>query len=242
MKEIDKKLAYLEFYRRENALGHAPMASELTFYDYVKNGDLEGVKKTSVPLGGKGFGVLSEDKLRNLKYHLIITVAFITRFCVEGGMEQETAYNLSDLYIQKVDAATTISEVHTLHQQIVYDFTERMAALKRKEYSRTVVQCFDYVYMHLNEKIRLSQVAEHVGLSASYLSRLFHAETGKTLVDYITEKRIETSCNMLRYSDYSISDIAEFLSFSSPSYFCDIFKHQTGMTPNEYRKHNAFTY
>ncbi len=242
MKEIDKKLTYLEFYRRENALGHASMASELSFYDYVKNGDMEGVKKTSVPLGGKGFGILSKDHLRNLKYHLIITIAFITRFCVEGGMEQETAYNLSDLYIQKVDTATTVLEIHTLHQQIIYDFTERMASLKRKEYSRPVVQCFDYVYMHLNEKIQLSQVAEHAGLSASYLSRLFHAETGQTLMEYITAKRIETSCNMLRYSDYSISDIAEFLAFSSPSYFCDIFKKQTGMTPNEYRKHNCFTF
>ncbi len=241
MKDIARNLAYMEFYQRENALEHSSMKSELTFYDYVKRGDLEGVKRTSSPLGGKGFGKLSSDPLRNLKYHLIITIAFITRFCVEGGMERETAYNLSDLYILKTDMATSQQEIHNLHRSAVQDFTIRMALVnKANTYSKPVVQCFEYVYMHLNEKITLPKIAESVNLSPAYLSRLFHTETGKTLMEYITAKRIETSCNMLKFSDYSIAEIAEFLSFSSHSRFSDLFKKRTGLTPHEYR--NRFFY
>ncbi len=236
MSEIDKNLVFTEFYMRENALEHSPLETEMQFYDYVKAGDMEGVKKTFSQLGGEGFGVLSQDSLRNIKYHLIISIAFITRFCVEGGMERETAYNLSDLYIRKVDTSTTAKEIHSLHRKMIEEFTHRMAAVKRTNpYSKPVVQCLEYIYNHLNTKITLSDMSKSIGLSEAYLSRLFHQETGSTLTEYILSKRIETACNMLMYSEYSASDIAEFLAFSSHSHFIDIFKKKMGITPKEYR-------
>lgn len=102
---IQQELSKIEFEMREHARSHLPVEQEMQFYECIKRGDLEGARALALPLGGEGFGVLSGDRLRNLKYHLVITVAFITRFCVEGGMERETAYNLSDLYIRAVDHA-----------------------------------------------------------------------------------------------------------------------------------------
>lgn len=236
MKE-QKALTYTEFYMRENSITHTPVETEMKFYDCVKRGDMEGMEAAFCPLGGKGFGVLSDDELRNLKYHLIITIAFITRFCVEGGMERETAYNLSDIYIRQTDRARTIEDVHTLHRNAAIDYTDRMSRVKRENiYSKPVIDCFEYVYNHLNERIFLEDIADELRLSAPYLSALFHKETGMTVSGYILKKRIETAGRMLIYSDYEAADIAQFLAFSSHSHFIQCFKRETGLTPREYRQ------
>lgn len=93
----------------------------------------------------------------------------------------------------------------------------------------------DYIYYHLNEKIRLSDLAQHVGLNTSYLSELFKKETGLTLSDYILQRRIEAASNMLRYSDYTFVEISSTLAYSTQSHFIHVFKKATGMTPRQYR-------
>lgn len=56
--------------------------------------------------------------------------------------------------------------------------------------------------------------------------------------DYVLEQRIRTAKEMLRYTDYPISTIANYLCFSSHSHSSDVFKKKTGTTPGEYREDN----
>ena len=166
MSELHKELSRIEFEMRENSMTHTPVENEMRFYEAVKRGDMDAARTLSTPLGGEGFGVLSTDRLRNLKYHLVITVSFITRFCVEGGMERETAYNLSDLYIRKADLASSPEEINAIHSELITDFTERMAKLKNgSSYCYQVTKCMEYVYDHLHEKLMVSDIAEELGLS-----------------------------------------------------------------------------
>ncbi|MFR0871058.1 MAG: hypothetical protein ACLSG5_06560 [Oscillospiraceae bacterium] len=100
---------------RENSMTHTPVENEMRFYRGCQ-ARRHGRRKNAFHTAWReGFGVLSTDRLRNLKYHLVITVSFITRFCVEGGMERETAYNLSDLYIRKADLASSPEEINAIH-------------------------------------------------------------------------------------------------------------------------------
>lgn len=236
MAEIQKKLAYMEFYTREYGEFHSPVEKEMKFYESIKSGNMEEVNKAYSPLGSKGFGILSDDALRNLKYHLVITVAFITRFCVDGGMERETAYNLSDLYIRQADKAKTEKEISEIHKAAIRDFTLRMSKIKKENiYSKPVIDCFEYVYENLNEQFSISEIADKLDLTPQYLSKLFHKETGMTLKAYISKKRIETACQMLRFSDYEAAEIGAFLAYSSHSHFIQCFRKATGLTPREYR-------
>lgn len=230
---------YQEFYMRENDLSHLPLEAEMKFYDSIKSGNMAEVEKAFKPLGGKGFGKLSEDGLRNLRYHLIITIAFAARYCIEGGMEREEAYNLSDLYIMAADKAKTTNEINRLHKKVVRDLTERMAGIiKKQAYSRPISRCLEYVYNHLNQQISISEMAKEIGFSAPYLSKIFHRETGITISGYIMKKRIETAQRMLKYSDYTSSEISCFLAFSSNSHFIQCFRRETGLTPKQYRALN----
>ncbi|MCM1216922.1 MAG: helix-turn-helix domain-containing protein [Lachnospiraceae bacterium] len=242
MPRSEKELTQKTFANREHDFKHTSFEREFAFYNDVKNGEVDKVMQTMLPLGAGGSGVLSKDPVRNMKYHFIVMTAMITRFCVEGGMEMETAYTLSDLYIQKVDKCVGEKEIHRLHREVVFDFTNQMHRLKRnRRYSKPVVMAMDYIYSHLHSKISEGDIAAYVSLSVSHLSRTFHGETGKTVSAYIAQQKVEAAKNMLRYSDYKAGDIGNYLAFYSHSHFISTFKKYTGTTPGEFRKKNYRT-
>ena len=227
------------YMQREEDIIHAPYEKELTFYEKVKFGQVEEVDTwmRQHPIGiGKGFGVLSENPVNNIRYHVIVSIAMITRFCIEGGMDLETAYGLSDMYIRKADVARTEEELRRMHLKMCVDFTQRMRKLKKETiYSKHIVQCVDYIHAHINERITTQQLASVCGLHISYLSRLFKKETGVGISEYIRSRKIEAAENMLKYSEYTFSEIANFFAFSSQSHFVKVFRESVGVTPREYR-------
>ncbi len=232
-------LSHTLFTNREYGIRHLAYDKELSFYNAVKSGNPEMVKSLMLPLKNEFLGVLSKNPLRNLKYHLTITIALITRFCIEGGLPEETAYTLSDIYIQKADICTLEDEVTLLHRNVVYDFTRRMKDLKRQPVmSLSVIKAMDYIYEHFQEKISLESVAHHVGLNKSYLCSLFKKETGVTIGSFITRLKTDAAKSMLIYTHYTPLEIGNYLAFSSHSHFISTFKKETGMTPKEYRDRN----
>lgn len=218
---------------------HRPPTVEYSFYTAVKTGDMETVVancKEDAFIHLEGTGVLSRNALTNIKYHFVVTAAMLTRYCIDGGLEPEQAYRLSDFYILKMDTCTTVRQIADLHHEMAKDFTGKMVLQKKSSIlSKPVVQCVDYIYSHIKERITVAVLAEYTGLSESYLSRVFKQNLGISISDYIREKKIEKATHLLRYSDKSIIDIANYLSFSSQSHFIQTFEDFTGMTPKKYR-------
>ncbi len=218
---------------------HRPLNDEQLFFHAVSSGDIDFVRQNCRQqkfTETEGVGILSRDSVTNLKYHFVITTAFVTRLCVESGMELEQAFRLSDFYILKLDHLHTLQSVIDLHDRMVLDFTGKMRLLvKNPGTSKPVTLCIDYIYVHIRERITIEMLAEHTGLSSSYLSRLFKQETGISVSDYIREKKIEKAQNLLKFCDYSLVEITNYLSFSSQSHFIQLFKDYTGMTPKKYR-------
>lgn len=234
---IIKELSQREFIQNENNIRHSAYEKEYAFYSAVKAGDIDLVKKLYTPLGATGHGLLSTNEIRNLKYHLIITVAMISRFCVEGGVPLERAYTASDIFINKLDTLNTTDEIIKLHKDIIYYYTmEAKKAAAKNAYSKNVLMCIDYVYDNIYSGVTVNQAASNLGLTPQYLSKLFKQEVGINLSDFIMEKRIIAASNMLKYSDFSPLDIGNYLSFSSHSHFISVFKKHTGMTPRQYRE------
>lgn len=177
----------------ESEVCHRSMEEEYSFYSAVKNGDMEFVRKNLNQgdfTNPEGMGVLSKNALTNLKYHFVVTAALLTRHCVEGGLELEQAYRLSDFYILKMDSCPTIKGIAELHQDMVLDFTGKMLVLQKNAIiSKPIVQCIDYIYSHINERTTINELADYTTLSPSYLSRLFKQNLGISISDYIREKK-----------------------------------------------------
>lgn len=158
---------------------------------------------------------------------------------IEESMKEETAYNLSDLYIQQADLCETVDAVNELHTEMIADFTRRMAELRRSpDLSRPVRECMDYIYYHLHERIALEALAEYVSLAPTYLAALFKREAGVTIQQYVRAQRVQAAKDMLLYSDRSLTEIGQLLAFSSSSHFIRVFRQETGMTPKEFRLRN----
>ncbi len=221
---------------------HRQPTEEFLFYQAVTSGDIESVKKNCEQerfLDSEGVGVLSRNSVTNLKYHFVITTAMITRLCKQKGMELEQAFRMSDFYIQRLDDIHTVQGVRNLHDEMVLDYTEKMRKVCRSDTnSKHINLCKEYIYSHIKERITVEDIADALGVSASYLSRLFKKETGDSVSAYIRGQKIDMAKNLLRYSDYSMIMISNRLSFSSQSHFIQQFREMVGMTPKKYRDLN----
>ena len=232
----EKKLRYMEYLQRENGVRHHTHTEDMYQYDLLRMGDPRAVEAGTKMFSSGLTGHISDDPLRNYKYLFVAAITLASRAAITGGMDAERAYNISDLYILKMDTLQTIEEVKALHTEMFAFYTKEMAALGKAEvYSKPVILCMDYIYNHLHETIHVDALAELVGLNRSYLSTLFKKETGTSISEYILSKRMEAAQNMLRFSDYTYAEISAILAFSSQSHFNRVFHAQTGYTPKEFR-------
>ena len=236
---ISKDWYHTEMKNDDMEILHRSPSVEYSFYNAVRSGDMETVTancKNDSFLHLEGTGVLSRNPLTNIKYHFVVTTAMLTRYCIDGGLEPEQAYRLSDFYILKMDSCTSVREVADLHHIMAKDFTGKIATSEKKFCSVQTCQLMHQLYLQSHkERITIQDLAEHTGLSCNYLSRIFKQNLGVSISDYIREQKIEKATHLLRYSDQSIVDIAAYLSFSSQSHFIQIFEDYTGLTPKKYR-------
>ncbi len=93
----------------------------------------------------------------------------------------------------------------------------------------------DYLDSHYQQEITLATLAELTHLNKYYLSHMFSQAYGISPINYLLERRLLQCKNMLRTSDYSITEIAQLTGFSSSNYFTQYFKKHTGMTPRKYK-------
>ena len=245
---IKRELNYKLFLQREENTRHLDFDKEFGFYTAIANGDIEDVKRrhrnyiesNRYTTSQEKNGVLSKNPVQNSKFHFVILAAMITRFCVEAGLDREEAYNMSDIYIQKADECTTLSQIDELQAEMIFFYTNRMKTAKNKSsYSKHVSKCIDYIYDNLNKKISVEGIADYLKISPSYLSKLFAKEVGDSLSNYIRLRKLEAAANMLQYTDYEISEISEYFNFSSQSHFTTLFQNKYKMTPKKFRdSHN----
>jgi two-component system response regulator YesN len=93
-----------------------------------------------------------------------------------------------------------------------------------------------YVNEHYKENITRNDVASSVFLTPEYFAKMFKAQTGITIKDFINQCRIEKAKDMLENTGASISEIAFEVGFDNFSYFSTVFKKLTGTSPQLFRK------
>ena len=92
-----------------------------------------------------------------------------------------------------------------------------------------------YIESHLSDELDRDTLAAMVYLNADYLSHLFKKDTGSSLINYVIDRRIARSKELLAKGEMSIRDIAITCGFQNISYFSRQFKKSTGMTPRQFR-------
>ena len=214
-------------------------AFENYFLKLVEDGNLqyEELLRNYAAIGDVG-KLSNISALRNAQNTCIATVTLCSRAAMRGGLPPETAYSMSNFYIQAIDGAKSVSEVYAHHSAMLDDYIHRVNEYKQlqKNYTKLVADADAYIDLHLTDELSIESIAKALGYSKYYFSMAFKKCTGKTVNEHIRLKRLEYAKVQLRSTETEIAQISERLHFASPSYFTKCFREYTGMTPNVFRK------
>lgn len=145
---------------------------------------------------------------------------------IEGYIKNIMKYNdrVGEYDKFKRDAYTALIAYATLERKPVDVENQYLTEMK------------NYVSENWNKKICIGDVTGAAGLSRSYGAAFFKEHTGIPVMNYIIRVRIGKACEMLKYSDDMIYEIAEKTGFKDLYYFSNMFKKIVGMSPKKYRE------
>ena len=233
----DASLLEETYQTKENEQHNQTYAIEEQILTLVRTGNYRGFKNIEFSDSNYHLGVTGSTALRQLKNDIIITTTICTRAAIEGGLDYDSAYQLSDYFIQSSERLNSIESLYDLLSKVGYAFAEKVANSKTPVSTDGCIQkAIRYIQQNTNQHLTVGDVAAHVGFSKSYFSAYFKKTLGFSVSAFILRCKLEESRELLQYTNKSISTISTFLCFSSQSHFQTAFKKQFGMTPNEYRR------
>ena len=102
--------------------------------------------------------------------------------------------------------------------------------------SRRVLKVKDFINTHINDELRLEQLANLVSMTPTAFSRFFRLRTGKTLSEYIVDIRLGHAARLLLDTSDSVSEICWDCGFNTLSNFNRLFRKRKGCSPTEFRE------
>lgn len=178
----------------------------------------------------------SANDLDAIKIRAMELAVVISRAALEGGAEASSVYLLNPKFISSFFALDTIEDICFELSKMLRRFTEETFNLTKVKHLDLLSRAISYIRSNYMHKITLEDVARHVMLSPSYLSKLFKEELGTNFNRFLTSVRIERSRVLLLSDELTIAEIAECSGFFDQSYFNKVFKRETGLTPKKYRE------
>ncbi|KZE06362.1 Transcriptional regulator AraC family [Bacillus mycoides] len=164
------------------------------------------------------------------------TFTLATRYAIEGNLPPDIAFALSILYIQTMEQLDNVDSVRRLSGDALRTFADRVKEFNAQKFSNAVTTCMNHINKNVYDGISLNELANHLDITPTYLSKLFKKEVGIPLSDYIQRVRVEEAKKLLTLTTYPLSDICAWLNFNDQSYFTRVFKKSTNMTPRQYRE------
>ena len=185
-------------------------------------------------------GTMAKDSdYKQQEYMTVLGVGLATRAAIRGGVPPFLCYETSDLLLQKISKCRKLEEVIEIGSQAPLIFSNLVAEHKKKNHAGILVeQCKDYIAKHLYRSFTVEQMAEELNVNRSHMTRKFKAQTGKSVQEYIVEERLRMAANLLKYSNKSVGQVAEYMQFHNYGRFSRYFKEKYGMTPLKYRELN----
>lgn len=134
-----------------------------------------------------------------------------------------------------IESLANVLAVHLLRQ---YSTTEPRPVIHRGGLlERQLLRVLDYIHEHLDQEIKLADLAELLGMSQFHFSAQFKQAIGISPYQYLLQQRVERAKKLLKHTERSIMEIALECGFNSHSHLGKQFRQFTGMTPKAYRTH-----
>lgn len=236
-KDIIKKLFEM---REKGERDYFSFERQELFLSAVGSGNIEKVRELcNAFINFKAFK-RCDDSLFSCKIRFITAMILFERKAISSGVDEEIAAVIYKEFCRKICSSEKEWEIKELFLAVALEYTKNIRDLKIykidiNDVNHVVVKAVDFISRNLHNDINIADICSNCGVSESYLRIRFKHDVGKSIVEYINEQKIEEAKMLLKYTDYSLMEISEYLSFSSQSYFTTVFKKNCGQTPAEYK-------
>jgi two-component system, response regulator YesN len=198
---------------------------EKRLFDVVREGDFEQALTQCLSYIEE---IASHHPFPIVKQKMEETFILLGRMLIDFGISYErttTFHSCSSL--EELKRTATEQLQHMVHY---------IQAWRHQQANGKLGKAKDYIDEHYHHPLTLEEVAEYVGISPYYFSKLFKDRFGMTFIDYVTEVRIAHAKKEMADPNKSLKEICFLVGYNDPNYFSRVFKKHTGMSPTEYRK------
>ena len=150
-------------------------------------------------------------------------------------------YGIKDImdlnqYKKSLEQSETADQFRNELSALLEIFCIRLQQLKYGVYKKPIDQVVKFIDRHINQKIFLGDIAKEVGMSEGYLCKIFKSETGKSLVQYVNDLKMDRAEKLLKNPELMVKEVSDAIGIDDQFYFNKMFKKHVGMSPSEYKK------
>ncbi len=184
-----------------------------------------------------GLELIRQIRERNLNIRIIILSGYSNFSYAQKAIE----LGVTRYLLKPTDPRELLSVLRELEQELFPESHEKeemqdpSAEGENEVGNLLVLKAIQYIAVHYGGRITLKDMAEELHLSPNYLCELFKRHTGKNLMEYVTEYRMQKAKSYLNHVEYKVADVAEMVGYKEAKYFSSAFKKEYGITPLEYR-------
>ncbi|WP_413375815.1 response regulator transcription factor [Alkalihalobacillus sp. 1P02AB] len=180
------------------------------------------------------------ELLKENKYHPEMIKSWLNNILVmiqlnNNFVNYKNQYN--DLFHNEINSIDNIQQLREYVCQYirgVIDYVKSEGKSERQE----IWEAKKYVETHINERITMESVAQHLFMNPSHFSRIFKKETNETFIEYVTKLKMKKAVDYLKNTNSTVEEISYKLGYENTSYFIKLFKKTNLLSPLEYRKAN----
>ena len=209
-----------------------PANSERRILNFLDAGDLDGIFKELEIIRGK---------IRSAEYVSYDNILFIYNQLVGVTIKhlRENRIHTGRIFAGKGNVYSALTSMDTLDELEEYLrewFREIVRRLGRQagetSYSERIVR---HLEAHYREDIVFEDMAKEIGISYSYMRKIVYELTGKSLIDYLNQLRIEKAKQLLASTELTITEIAAEVGYPNVRNFTRFFHKFEGMPPSRYK-------
>ena len=174
--------------------------------------------------------------LREFKNYTIILNSLFRKAIEQASVHPYYLDHISARFALELETLGSVEEGRRLRVRMVKEYCRYVQQYSLRQYSPLIQKVINEINLHLDAPLSLKTLAAQCYISPSYLSNVFKQETGQTLTDYISRRRMERAARLLLTTNARVAMVAEEVGILDVNYFTKMFKSATGQTPTAYRR------
>ncbi|AIQ24901.1 response regulator [Paenibacillus sp. FSL H7-0737] len=179
-----------------------------------------------------------------LKFHLLgllsdldnLILKWNTQVLTSTEQNRVGATTLLESFESDISQAESMEGLSLSIEQAMQEAINLLYQVKSNIYRKEVLRITEILQENVENKITLDRLAQEVNMNVNYLCRVFKQDTGRSIVQYMNELKINKAIELLKLPGTRIKEVASQVGIDDPFYFNRVFKKIVGLSPSDFRK------